>query len=340
MKNNIRQGKSDKQYKVFLTKIAIYLIISLMKKRDGIIEFIVKPPMWMCIVIWVASLVALGASIALYYLGLGLKPWALAVYLSALVLFVLSVYAVLTVIGLPKRAKDSVRVKKFFEHYSVRAFVYAACSIVFNICYVVFGIIIANLEQSAWLGVLVGYHVFLIIPRATVIQTKRNDGDRETQNVRAYAYCGFALMLLALAVVPVIRMVLNDQNAYNYFVSGIVYVTAIATYSFVKLAIALYNLKKVHSSDDMSLKAIKNVSFADALISIFALQAMMLKELGNASDLSVLNPITGGLVAIFIFAMGLYMMVRGFKMLKRTEAMQTVDAEQDVATEQNIVTKE
>lgn len=307
-----------------------------MQKRDKVIDFIVKPPIWVCVIVWVVGAVTLGGSIVLYYLGLGLEPWALSVHLSALVFFVLSVYAVLTVIGLPRRAKNSVRVQKFFQSYDVRAFVYAACSIVFNTCYVVFGIIIANLEKSAWLGVLVGYHMFLIVPRAVVFhKTRRGDNSKEVKNVRAYMYCGFALMLLALAVVPVIRMVLNDRNTYNYFVSSIVYVTAIATYSFVKLGIALYNLRKVRKSEDMSLKAIKNVSFADALISIFALQAMMLKELDGTANSPVMNPVTGGLVALFIFAMGLYMMIHGFKLLKR---MGAVDAER--AGEQDEVKEE
>ncbi len=289
-----------------------------MKKRDKIIDFIVKPPMWVCIVLWAVGAVTLGGSITLYFLGLGLKLWALPVHLCALVFFILSVYAVLTVIGIPKRAKSSVRVQKFFKHYDVRAFVYAAGSILFNICYVVFGIIIANLEQSIWLGVLVGYHVFLIIPRATVFyMTKRGSGSKEEQNVRAYAYCGFALMLLALALIPVIRMVLDDKNTYNYFVSGIVYVTAIATYTFAKLGIAIHNLRKVRKSDNMSLKAIKNVSFADALISIFALQAMMIKVLpSDGSSIAIMNPVLGGLVSLGIFALGLYMLVSGRKKLK------------------------
>lgn len=305
---------------------------SSMKRRDKIIDFIVKPPMWVCIVLWTAGAVTLGGSITLYFLGPGLKLWALSVHLCALVFFILSVYAVLTVIGIPKRAKSSVRVQKFFKHYDVRAFVYAACSVVFNICYVVFGIIIANLEQSVWLGVLVGYHIFLIVPRATVLRiAKRSDGNKQVQNVRAYAYCGFALMLLALAVIPVIRMVLDDKNTYNYFVSGIIYVTAIATYTFVKLGIALYNLRKVRKSDDMSLKAIKNVSFADALISIFALQAMMLKELKGTANPSVMNPVLGGLVSLGIFAMGLYMLISGRKKLKALPPDDEQEYEQDEA---------
>ncbi|MDE5562414.1 MAG: hypothetical protein K2J01_02570 [Clostridiales bacterium] len=289
-----------------------------MKKRDKILEFLLKPPMWVCIVVWVFGIVTLGGSIALYFLGLGLKQWALSVHLCAIVFFVLSVYAVLTVIGLPHRAKNNVRVQKFLGSYDVRAFVYASGSVIFNICYVVFGIIIANLEQSVWLGVLVGYHIFLIVPRATVFyMTKRGGGSKEEQNVRAYAYCGFALILLAFAVMPVINMVMDDRNTYNYFVSGIIYVTAISAYTFAKLGLALYNLRKVRRSDNLSLKAIKNVSFADALISIFALQAMMLKVLpSDGHNISIMNPVLGGFVSLGIFALGLYMLISGRKQLK------------------------
>ena len=294
---------------------------SSMKKRDKILEFLLKPPIWVCISVWVLGAGTLGGSIVLYFLGLGLKLWALPVHLVALVFFILSVYAVLTVIGLPHRAKNSVHVQKFFASYNVRAFVYAAGSVIFNICYVVFGIIIANLEQSPWLGVLVGYHVFLIVPRATVFLIKRRDGDRAVQNVRAYAYCGLALMLLALALIPVIRMVLDDKNTYNFFISGIIYVTAIATYTFAKLGIAIHNLRKVRKSDDMPLKAIKNVSFADALISIFALQAMMIKTFpSDGSSMAIMNPVLGGIVSLGIFALGLYMLISGRKKLKALPA--------------------
>ena len=297
-------------------------------KRDKLIDFLIKPPMWLNVIIWVIGTIAIAASQTLYFLGLGLKLWALPVHIVALVFLILSVYAVLTVIGVTKRAKNSPKLKRFFSSYNVRAFVYAAGSIIFNTCYVVFGIIIANLEQSPWLGVLVGYHVFLIIPRAIVFYNKhRGKGTKDVQNVRAYAYCGFALTLLALAVIPVIRMVLDDRNTYNYFVSSIIYVTAIAAYTFTKLGIAIYNLRRVRKNADMSLKAIKNVSFADALISIYALQAMMLKELNTGLDslAHALNPAMGGLLASGIFALGMYMLITGIKKLKAMPADEADD---------------
>ncbi|MCX4314211.1 MAG: hypothetical protein OSJ83_10220 [Clostridia bacterium] len=293
-------------------------------KRDKLISFLIKPPLWFCIVMWTLGAVGVGGSITLYYLGLGAQDWALAVHIGGAVFLVLSIYAVLTVIGIPERAKDKPRVQKFFSSYSTRAFVYASCSIIFNGCYVAFGMVVANVTHSPWLGVLVGYHIFLLLPRILVIAPKlrnrKREVDEKRQQLRSYSYSGLALVLLAIAILPVIRMIVEGKNSYNYFVGVIAYVSAIALYTFIKFGISLYNLKKVRGTDDMSLIAVKNVSFADALISIFVLQAMMLKELQPQSNTAFLNarlnPITGVLISVAICALGLHMLIGGIKKLK------------------------
>ena len=292
-----------------------------MSKRSKLLEFLLKPPLALCIAMWAMGAVTLGGSLTLYFLGLGGETWAIAVHLVALLFFVLSIYAFLTVIGVPKRAFASKNVKKFLSSYDVRAFVYATCSVVFTCCYVAFGIIIAMRTHSPWLGALVGYHMFLLVARGITIYTSkiksRADGaDAKLQQIRAYSYCGLALCLLGFALLPVIRLTVLDRNSYNYFVDTIVYVTAIAAYTFVKFGIALRNLFKVKHSSDMSLKAIKNVSFSDALISLFALQAMMLKELGDKGLGNILNPVLGAVISTVIIARGLYMVVRGMKLRK------------------------
>ena len=56
-----------------------------MSKRDKLVKFLLKPPLWVCAVCWALGIVALGGSITLYFLGLGLKLWALPVHIVALV---------------------------------------------------------------------------------------------------------------------------------------------------------------------------------------------------------------------------------------------------------------
>ncbi len=288
-------------------------------KDSKLYKFIIRPPLWLLITIWVLALFAVAASITLYFLRLGTEPWALIVYAVALALFILSVYGVLAVVGVPERASGSIKIRKFFTDYGFRATVYAAGSVIFNTLYVAFGVLIAVLEHSPWLGALVGYHVFLAGARAVIFIFVKNYGkeDGELYRLRAYTYCGVALAMLALAFLPVIRLVIDDRNSYRYFVSTVTYVSAIALYTFIKLGVSVHNFRKAHKTDDMSLIAIKNISLADALITLFALQATMLKELGNTVLGFTLNPSTGGLIALVIFGLGMYMFVMGMRRIRK-----------------------
>lgn len=295
-----------------------YVVVKI-NKESKLYKFLIRPPLWLLIVIWVLALLAAAACITLYFLRLGTRTWALAVYAAALVLFVLSVYGVLAVVGVPERASGSLKIRKFFTDYGFRATVYAACSVIFNTLYVVFGILIAVLERSPWLGALVGYHVFLAGARAVIFIFVKNYGKEngDLYRLRAYMYCGVALVMLSLAFLPVIRLVIDDRNSYRYFVSTVTYVSAIALYTFIKLGVSIYNFRKAHKTDDMSLIAIKNISFADALITLFALQATMLKEMGSNILGFTLNPGLGGMIAFIIFILGAYMFVAGMRRIRK-----------------------
>lgn len=303
-------------------------------RKEKFLQFILKPPLWLCIVIWTVASVALGGSITLYYLGLGGYEWALPVHLVALVFAVLSVYAVLTVVGVPEKVKDKPKVRQFFSSYDTRAFVYAALSVTINICYIVFGYIIAALTHSLWLGVLVGYHIFLMLARLVVFVTSkfrgRGRGEHAQRNrIRSYVYSGFALILLAFAMSPVFRLVSNDMNNYKYMFGTTAYVCAIALYTFVKFGISVRNLTKVRKRSDLSLKALKNVSFADALISLYMLQAMMIKELHNenAATMAVFNHVFGIVIGFTVFVIGVTMAVRGIKRLLSLDKQNRQDDE-------------
>lgn len=292
-----------------------------MAPKKKTIEFLLKPPLWLCIILWVLCAVCVAGSITLFYVGLAAEDWAIPVHILTALFTVLAVYAVLTVIGIPERAKDNAKVQLFFKSYPTRAYVYATGSIIINGCYVAFGIVISVLTHSPWLVVLVGYHVFLLLPRLLVMFPKyKHKSNEERRELRSYSYSGLMLVMLALAFLPVIRMTLMGQNNYHYLVSTVAYVSAIALYTFIKLGISVYNLKKVKGSENYSLIAVKNVSFADALISLFALQAMMLKEIephGAAMKLAErLNPIVGVCISVAICAIGLYMLINGIKRLR------------------------
>ena len=82
---------------------------------------------------------------------------------------------------------------------------------------------------------------------------------------------------------------------------------AIAVYSFTKITLAIINLIKSRKSASARLITLRNVSLADACVSIFALQRSMLVSFGemSATDICIFNAVIGSAVCVIVFLLGL-----------------------------------
>lgn len=291
-----------------------------MPTKKQVYEFFIKPPIWFDCIVWAAALAAIGGSVVFLCSDNRAEIYALAVYAVALILVVASVYVLLTFGDVPERVAKNPHVKKFVADFGYRSYVLAVCSAIFNSIYAVFGTMIAVYGRSVWLGALVWYHMICAVSRALIAFTVKKHFGREDylkHRLRAYTESGGMLMALALAVIPVVILVVAGRNSYVYFGGAIVYCIALALHTVIKAIVQFYNRKRAAEFDSPSLSAVRNIGVADALVSIFALQATMLTVFQDAQVAAVLNPITGGAVALAIFVMGLYMTVSGIKRERR-----------------------
>lgn len=290
-----------------------------MRKRATASEFFLKPPIWFDIIVWASTAVAIGASVAFLCLNIRAELWAFAVYAASLLFIVFSVYLVLTFRDIPNRIVKNKHVRRFVADFGFRSYVLTVCSALINFLYVIFGTVVAVLNGSMWLGALVWYHAVLAAARAVSVYTVGRHSKKPNfaeYKVKMYLYVGAMLNVLALATVPVVLLVVWQQNSYTFFGVAIIYTVALATYSFVKLALSLRNIRRARRSGDMALAAIRNIGACDALISMFALQATMFAAFGGEDVANVMNPLTGSVVAGFILFLGLYMIVRATRMLR------------------------
>ena len=208
-----------------------------------------------------------------------------------------------------------------------------------NVMYAAFGTVIAAVTHSVWLGALVWYHIVLACCRPLVVFYVRRRGDDERTKLKAYTLSGVALIVMAIAVVPVILLVVWQRNSYVFFGGTLVYVCALALYTVIKVTVSVVGRKKARRSEDFALKAIKNIAFADALISVFALQATMLVALEDAALAATINPSVGGVIAFFIALTGITMIIGGVKKMRRGDFVgaggeaNTIDADGRADTE-------
>lgn len=82
---------------------------------------------------------------------------------------------------------------------------------------------------------------------------------------------------------------------------------AMAAYAFTKITLAVIKLVKARKSRSATLITLRNVSLADAFVSIFALQRSMLVSFEGMteSEVVIMNASLGSAVCVIVFLLGL-----------------------------------
>ena len=162
----------------------------------------------------------------------------------------------------------------------------------FSIYYVVFGVT----TNSWWLLTLASYYVILSVVRFIVLTVK-------SEKSSLSKFVGWALTILTIPLIgTVILSVVRDRGIEFHMIVMI----AIAAYAFTKITIAAYNLIKSRRSKSVRVKALRNISFADGLVSIFALQRSMLVSFEGMSEVEIIimNAVLGTAVCVTVFLLG------------------------------------
>lgn len=202
---------------------------------------------------------------------------------------------------------------KLISQYNFRTVVFSLCSFTLNTAYGVFNGVIAALNMSVWYGALAAYYIILAVMRGGILRyhnRKRKGaalkyGEKE-YGVVLYRRCGIWLIVLNVCLPAAIVQMVVVNNPFSH--TGLM-IYASALYAFVKISLAVYNMFKANKNDDMTVRALRSINFADASVSILALQIAMLKEFSPDWNGSLANSLTGAAVCILTVALGIYMVV-------------------------------
>ncbi len=166
---------------------------------------------------------------------------------------------------------------------------------VFSAYHVVFGVI----TQSWWLFTVGVYYLILSIVRFAVLREKKTD--RFTTK-----FVGVMLMLLTLPLAgTVILAVVRDRGHKFHMIVMI----AMAAYAFTRITLATVNLVKSRHIPSAKIVTLRNISFADAFVSIFALQRSMLVSFEGMSEgeIRIMNAVLGSAVCVLVFLLGFHL---------------------------------
>jgi hypothetical protein len=177
-------------------------------------------------------------------------------------------------------------------------------SLAFNAAYAFGNCMIGFLTHSWWFITVGAYYTVLAITRFSVLQVKRKaSGDYDIE-LFARRITGILLVVLSFCIVGVnILSAIKDRGTAFH---EIVMIT-IATYTFTKVTIAVIGMVKAKHSASPALKTLRNISLADACVSIYTMQRSMLVSFPGmkAQEILLLNIFTGTAVWIVVLLLGI-----------------------------------
>ena len=187
-----------------------------------------------------------------------------------------------------------------------RTLKFALASLTFNIAFATYHLVMGLVTRSWWLLTLGSYYLLLSVVRFVVLRSK--SGERFIAK-----FTGWMLILLSIPLVgTVILSVVRDRGHERHMIVMI----AIAAYAFTKITLATIKLIKARRSTSVTLITLRNISFADAVVSIFALQRSMLVSFRGMTEaeIVIMNATLGSAVCVIVFLLGLNL-VRNRKIL-------------------------
>ena len=179
-------------------------------------------------------------------------------------------------------------------------------SLAFNIAFATYHLVMGLVASSWWLLTLGSYYLILSTVRFAVLRSKS-----EKRFIAKFTGCMLILLSIPLAG-TVILSVVRDRGHERHMIVMI----AMAAYAFTKITLATIQLVKVRRSTSATLITLRNISFADAFVSIFALQRSMLVSFEGMTEaeIVIMNATLGSAVCVIVFLLGLNL-IRNKKIL-------------------------
>ena len=153
----------------------------------------------------------------------------------------------------------------------------ALVSLLFNMVYSAYHIIFGITTHSWWLFTIGIYYAILSIVRFVVLRHKV--GKRFV-----IRFTGIMMMVLSLPLIGTVILAFVKDRGTEFH---LIVMLAIAVYAFTKITLATIKWIKARKSKSVKLITLRNISFADAFVSIFSLQRSMLVSFEGMTETEI-----------------------------------------------------
>ena len=205
--------------------------------------------------------------------------------------------------GLLKNKELHFKLKLYFEQ-------------LVNFAYGIFKIISGVIAGSAWLGADGIYNFVQALIQLFQILRRKKPGTIEKQ-WKSYRLCGVLILLMHLTLIGIVFQMVNWNRVEESSEIMIITTAAFAFYKFISSFIDLAKDRKHTRPIDSSVRMLE---LSQAIFAMFSLQAGLLHIFGTGEAWEYpLNLAVGCIVCLLTAAMGIYMIRRANREIKKLQ---------------------
>ena len=295
----------------------------------GIWKNILKPPTWVKMFTFIATILTAALSLVVVILGFEKRAIAIVAYTLFGIAGVCLTYSVYLIIPLIPKMKTGIiewMESREFTHLLLRNFgfrtlIFAIGSFAMSLLFSGFNAYMGITNRSIWYGALAGFYIALAFLRGGVLTYHKNRLSQKEKakndeylKAKIYRNSGIITLILNIALSSAIAQMIFSDAHFSYMGWT---VFAYAAYAFIKITAAIISFVKAHKQTDLTVRAIRNINLVDALVSILALQTALLTMFSEGeTNISLFNTITGIVVSVLSVGIGIYMIVSANKKMK------------------------
>ena len=195
------------------------------------------------------------------------------------------------------------------KNYGFRTLAFAAAGFIVNIAYAVLLTAVGIVARSVWNIAIAVFYFVLIALKGIVFFCDRKYKENTAKQIKTYRACGYMFNLLTAALAGIVILINKADMSYEY--AGLM-IYFVAVYTFCKIISSIVQFFKARKQDSLIVQAIRNINLVSAIYSVFVLQVSMIQAFGDGND-PLSNSIAGGVVALLILLISIYMIVRSYK---------------------------
>ena len=283
-----------------------------MKKRRVQIPV---PSLWLKLLIYVLTLLAGGSSIADVAFDFLPAVIRYVIYSVAALTLALSCYYLFFDIKhlvqdvLLPAVKRNAFANRLTEDYEYNTVLCAFAGLIPNAAFAVTNGIVGVHTSSAWSGSLAAYYLILTLMRMFVLGFYRRNGKSAW---KIYRFCGIMFVLMSTALGGAVVLMVRSGNGKDY--PGFL-IYAVAAYTFIKMGTSIQNLIQAKRYQNPVISILRDIGYADALVSLLTLQTALFAAFGQDSTalIPVMNGITGSVICMAVLVLGIYMIYKAKK---------------------------